>query len=523
MNNNRLGCLSPIAIVASTITLLVIAGFAFTSGNSLFTAGELNARAGENIGGVTSHAEIGSDCAKCHAAPWEAATLGDRCQVCHTGITAELNNPASAHGEMMKGQSVTCRTCHPEHRGPTAALTDMQSGNFPHGTTGYSLNSHQRRSDGQAFLCSDCHGDDVSRFDPPACTTCHQQIDQVFMTTHTQAYGTNCRSCHDGVETIGENFDHSQVTFKLEGKHAGPACDKCHLNAQTAADFKSAPSECEACHEKDDAHKGELGKGCGACHKPAAWKPSTFDHNLSAFKLEGEHAEAECGDCHVDNIFKGTPSNCFACHQKDDEHNGKFGQDCATCHNTSDWEEATFDHNRSIFKLDGAHVTVACEKCHTDAVFKGTPIACFACHQKDDQHKGKFGETCSACHSTDGWKPATFDHNLSAFKLTGGHANVACEKCHIDNVFENTSTECAVCHGNPAFHSGMFIGTACSSCHNTGSWIPARYDGRHPGIADDGGSGIRHGGEGCRSCHTVNLSTATCTQCHKNNKPDDGD
>jgi len=38
MNNNRLGCLSPSAIVASIITLLVIVGFGLFSGSGFFTA-----------------------------------------------------------------------------------------------------------------------------------------------------------------------------------------------------------------------------------------------------------------------------------------------------------------------------------------------------------------------------------------------------------------------------------------------------------------------------------------------------
>ena len=442
-------------MIASLLTLLVISGFAFVSGSGFFTAGSLNAKVGKNIGGVTSHAEIGNDCAKCHSAPWEADTLGDRCQVCHTDISAQLSNPTSMHAIMLKNQPVACRACHPEHRGPNAALTDMQSGNFPHDSTGYSLKSHQRRSDRQPFTCADCHVENISRFDPQICVTCHQQMDAVFMQKHTLAYGADCKGCHDGIETIGKNFDHARAAFKLEGKHVGLTCDKSHLNAHTAADFKSTPTDCGACHLKDDVHKGELGKDCGACHQPAAWKPAAFDHNLSAFKLTGKHAEVKCSDCHINNVFKGTPGNCFACHQKDDNHNGKFGQDC------------------------------------------------------------------SACHSTSGWKPATFDHNLSAFKLDGKHVTVACEKCHINQVFKGTPIECSGCHKDPAFHLGLFAGTACSKCHNTGGWSSAIFNLAHPEPRNggEGGNGIRHGGAACQDCHTVNLMTATCTTCHDSNKP----
>ena len=173
MNKHRLGCLSPIAMIASVITLLVIGGFAFTSGSGVFSPGALNARAGERIGGVTSHAAIGNDCNKCHTAPWDVATLTDRCQTCHQEIAARLREPNSLHSALLKGSPVTCRGCHSEHRGANAALTEMQPGSFPHEKTGYTLQSHQRHKSGLPFTCSDCHGEDVSRFDLPTCAACH--------------------------------------------------------------------------------------------------------------------------------------------------------------------------------------------------------------------------------------------------------------------------------------------------------------------------------------------------------------
>ncbi len=458
MNNNRLGCLSPSAIVASIITLLVIAGMAFTNGSGFFTPGRLNASAGENIGGVTSHAQIGTACAKCHPAPWESVTMDERCLVCHAEISAQLADLTSMHGVMIKNQNISCRACHIDHRGANAALTDMQSGSFPHDSTGYSLNSHKRRSDGQVFSCNDCHGEDITRFDPAICSTCHTQMDKGYMTAHTLAYGTACRDCHDGIESIGKAFDHNLAPFKLDGQHAGLNCTKCHLTVQTASDFKSAPSNCDACHLKDDTHQGEFGKDCAVCHQTTGWTPSTFDHNLTAFKLDGKHTAAECSDCHLNKVFKGTATACFSCHQQDDEHQGKYGPDCG------------------------------------------------------------------ACHKAAGWEPATFDHNLSAFKLDGAHANIVCEKCHINNVFKGTPVECSACHQDPAFHLGMFRGVTCSECHNSSAWSPAVYNASHPEITnEEGGRGVNHGGEGCRSCHTVNLSTATCTKCHENNKPGGGD
>jgi hypothetical protein len=454
MNHNRLGCLSPSAILAVLLTLIVSAGFAIFNGSSLFSPGSLNARLGQALGGVRSHAEIGSDCARCHPAPWEADTQAQRCMGCHADITKQLSDPASMHGVMLKNSPLACRACHSDHRGPEAALTNMTTGSFPHAATGYALTSHKRRVDGLAFTCTDCHGQDVTRFDPAVCGDCHLKLDSAFLTTHDQSYGTGCRGCHDGVETISKNFDHSRAAFKIEGRHRGLVCEKCHLNAHTAADFKARLAGCGDCHSQDDAHEGQFGLECGTCHSPAGWEPASFDHNRSAFPLEGKHAEAKCADCHINKVFKGTSTACYACHQKDDEHAGKFGQDCG------------------------------------------------------------------ACHKPAGWKPATFDHNLSAFKLTGAHVSVACEKCHVNNVFKGTSQVCSGCHADPAFHLGLFKAQECSTCHNTGAWSPAIFNLAHPEPATgEGGSGINHGGAACRDCHTTNLMAATCTKCHDNNSP----
>ena len=450
MNSNRPGCLLPSAILAGLLTLLVILGFNYFSGSSLFSAGILNAKAGASLGGVISHAEIKNDCARCHPAPWETDTQAVRCMICHTDISTQLKKPTSIHGAMMNGGSQSCRTCHPEHRGATASSTIMTGGNFPHDSTGYSLKSHQTRKDGLAFTCADCHSADTYKFQPATCTTCHQITEAAFMTAHIQAYGNACLGCHDGLGTISKNFDHSRVTFKLQGKHQALVCEKCHLNAQSTADFKTLSSACSGCHLKDDAHKGGFGKDCGVCHQTSGWKPSTFNHGLLQFKLEGKHAQVKCTDCHANNVFKGTPTNCYACHQKNDHHDGKFGQDC------------------------------------------------------------------SVCHSTQGWKPATFDHNASAFKLTGGHASVACEKCHVNNVFKGTSQVCSSCHADPAFHTGLFKGMACSNCHNTATWSQAKFNLPHPE------PGVNHGGASCQDCHTVNLLTATCTKCHGSNTPGGG-
>lgn len=181
---------------------------------------------------------------------------------------------------------------------------------------------------------------------------------------------------------------------------------------------------------------------------------------------------------------------------------------------------ADFDHDLSVFKLEGVHAETRCDQCHINNVYQGTPMDCYSCHKQDDEHGGRFGTDCSACHDSSGWDNATFDHDLSTFPLTGRHLGLSCEQCHTNNQFAGLAATCASCHGDPVFHAGMF-GLDCAMCHTTENWF-AIYQGPHPGIADEGGRGVNHGGASCRDCHMQTLHTATCTLCHNGNNPEGG-
>ncbi len=450
MNNNRLGCLSGTGIIAAIVTVIVIAGYIYAKGGLLYNPGPLNAKSGEMLGGVASHAEIGGNCKACHTAPWEKETMADRCTACHSIIAGQMKQVASMHGRMEHDNpDLTCRHCHPDHRGSDAALTVMDSALFPHEVVGYSLNGHQTTASNGPFICDDCHHGDISTFASDSCQTCHRQMDSVFTLAHSLSYGDACLDCHDGVDRFGKDFRHD-FAFRLDGKHIEVTCVNCHLDARTFADFQNAPEDCYSCHRKDEPHEGRYGLNCADCHSTDAWTPAKFDHNLSVFKLEGDHAEAACESCHQNRVFAGTPSDCYSCHQQDDEHGGKYGTDCAACHKPTSWEDATFDHN------------------------------------------------------------------LSNFPLTGRHIGLECERCHSSGEFAGLSTACVSCHSDPPYHAGLF-GTDCQQCHTTENWY-APYNGPHPGIADEGGSGVNHGGVSCRDCHTQTLhsySEQVCTACHK--------
>ena len=504
----RLGCLTLPAIISVILGFLILAGITVIRGGVLFTPGGLNAQTGDQlIGGVISHAALSTKCGTCHPAPWQSDTMSDLCLACHTDVGQD---PQNFH-HVLFTENGNCRDCHTDHRGATASLTYMDSRYFPHEQIGFSLNVHQKTANGSAFACIDCHGEKTSGFDQATCATCHSQIDITYMEKHTAAFSENCLACHDGVDNISQ-YDHAKVTFRLTGKHVIVDCAGCHQGAKNYIDFQFAPSDCFACHEKNDPHLRRMGKDCVSCHTPKDWHISSFDHSELAFPLVGKHTSISCQDCHLDERLKETPQDCFSCHGKQEPHQGQLGLDCAACHTPADWTQVFFDHSKAHFQLLGRHFAVACQECHKNNLFRDTPQDCFACHSDQDPHQGQLSQVCVVCHTPMDWKSVTFDHSQGRFPLVGKHAIVECRACHNDLLFKNTPVNCNNCHAKDDSHEGQ-LGTDCGTCHTPNGWAPSTFDHNKASFQLTG----KHLGVNCATCHTGGQYLGipkNCFGCH---------
>jgi hypothetical protein len=82
---------------------------------------------------------------------------------------------------------------------------------------------------------------------------------------------------------------------------------------------------------------------------------------------------------------------CAACHK--DPHGGQFARegrtDCARCHGGSAWQLRRFDHSKTRFPLDGAHIRAACSACHRQESKKGQRIV----------HYSPLDTACRSCHA----------------------------------------------------------------------------------------------------------------------------
>jgi len=440
--------------------------------------------------------------------------------------------------------------------------------------------SHAHRSVKGLSNCTSCHelstGKRTFR-----CLSCHKEIasriafGKGLHASYDLKEGSSdkCADCHP--EHNGEDspltkwdidaFDHSKTGYKLEGKHIGLRCGRCHSAERIdrrelatiqvndlSKTFLGISPNCSNCHQ--DPHKGRIGTNCLQCHNFLDWKTINilrFDHSLSRYPLTGLHAKVRCELCHNTAPDKkaryvGLPfSDCSDCHA--DPHRPRFAQTCHSCHDTAGWNKTsptemnlTFDHSRTKFPLLGKHREVACVQCHAKADFQ-KPLKfqnCSDCHHPDP-HSGQFskrpgGSECSNCHSVDTFKPSTFglkEHRTTAYPLEGKHATVPCASCHLPRgkatIFAIKFRYCTDCHADQ--HASQFVGVPylnhCDSCHTVLKFVPSTFSLRQHSEATFHLTGA-HLAIACNDCHkqSHNLgpkptaqyrwSGLSCVSCH---------
>ena len=183
-------------------------------------------------------------------------------------------------------------------------------------------------------------------------------------------------------------------------------------------------------------------------------------------------------------------------------------------------------HNSTAFRLEGRHQAVACESCHIDGVYQGTPSQCFDCHwqrRQDDKYRLQLGTQCEQCHRPSAWTAARWDHGgQTGMPLNVAHRTLACESCHRATNFTATiGAGCFTCHqedyqaARSPNHLAAGFPTACDACHRASdaTFQQARFD--HAAAFPLVGV---HATQACASCHRGNVFTGTprdCIGCHR--------
>ena len=383
--------------------------------------------------------------------------------------------------------------------------------------------------------CASCH----VRFDRAAqdgrCAECHKEVGQDIKSRagfHGRQKPQACRSCHTDhkgrdvqiAPLDKKSFDHKQTDWVLQGAHAPLDCAKCHTGGKRWAE---APQECNACHRKDDVHKGSLGAKCADCHTENRWTEAKFDHDTTKFVLKGKHVDVKCRDCHrAGQPYADAPETCVGCHRADDRdkgHKGRYGDKCESCHDAKSWRGISFNHDTETrYLLRGKHRAVKCDNCHTgtqpNALYRDKlGNDCLACHKKDDKHKGSLGAECQACHQESNWKETgRFDHDRSRFPLLGKHVDADCKACHKTTNYRDAPSTCIGCHRADDKHERN-LGEGCGACHGEKTWKIPRFDHEVTRFALRGGHAVQ--AVTCKSCHAdlkhYRDTPRDCIGCHK--------
>jgi hypothetical protein len=532
--------------------------------------------------GVVSnaHKKYEHDCSSCHVR-FDRAAQDRLCMDCHKDVGQDVRAKTGYHGK--KDQQL-CRACHSEHRGRDQRLTEFDRKTFDHRATDYPLvDKHVNVDCAKCHLpnkrwreapadCNSCHSkDDVHKgglgrkceechkvvgwkevdFDhgkktrfslldkhaaakcdschvnghykdtARTCIGCHRKEDDG--KGHKGHYGEKCETCHNAKDWKHSTFHHdSDTRYVLKDKHRTVKCLACHTGPIYRTKTGTA---CVDCHLKDDKHEGSLGKKCESCHVEKGWKdPPHFDHAKTSFPLLGAHSKVLCKDCHRDQRYKDTPTQCIDCHRKDDKHQGNLGTACADCHGEVAWKPILkkFDHARTRFPLRGAHgvSTLKCDACHDSLTrYRGIAMDCLACHKKDDKHQGTLASDCSTCHTEANWRVERFDHRRAKFALTGRHQLVGCKSCHTSVRFRDAPSDCFSCHRKDDTHKAT-LGVRCESCHNDRGWSIWSFD--HDRATRYPLEG-RHKRVTCTDCHKIPAPAGkaiapvatTCDACHR--------
>ena len=388
-------------------------------------------------------------CTSCHHDPHQGE-VGDNCIVCHNNSVwkpaVNFSHDAANFPLTGKHSDVACLECHPIKSVNEGEVRISQFRGIPFSS------------------CEDCHKD-----------------------PHQSRLGKDCARCHtadDWRRVLPATFDHSATRYPLEGLHQNVECQKCHYRGISfPADQFDECIDCHADpHEEQFSSRSSRGD-CAECHTVGSFAVTNFeftDHIQTRFPLTGAHLATPCRECHqlsdeakpASGIFKMQSFACIDCHK--DIHFGQFKdgeslRECTSCHITSGWRPDLFNHQKTVFPLEGAHQIIECVKCHVSVnqdtneyrvLYVLDKTACADCH--DDVHAGQFVRSegtnpCEKCHTADTWPALIFDHDRDTkFPLDGAHAEVECQECHAKKQISGTekiyvqyadvAANCEVCH-----------------------------------------------------------------------------
>jgi nitrate/TMAO reductase-like tetraheme cytochrome c subunit len=345
------------------------------------------------------HAKL--QCDQCHTnGNFNLTTTA--CVSCHLKDYTNTNNPS----HVSAGFPQQCQVCH-----STSAWTPAT---FNHNSTTFPLTGAHT-----SVSCANCHKNNNYTTLPTNCYGCHSaDYTGTNNPNHvTVGFPQQCEICHSTTNWTSASFNHASTGWPLTGAHTNLQCSQCH----GTSNYNLTNTACVACHLTDfqktnnpNHIAGNFPQQCDVCHNTSAWTPATFNHNNTSFPLTGAHTSVPCASCHVNNNYTTVPTDCYSCHKAD--YTGTtnpnhvatgFPTTCATCHSTTSWAGAVFNH--TWFNVNHGNANGVCATCHTNSSDYSI-FQCTNCHTKsntDSQHRNVGGYVynsvnCYQCHKNGG-------------------------------------------------------------------------------------------------------------------------
>ncbi len=200
---------------------------------------------------------------------------------------------------------------------------------------------------GHATLASDCFACHAPLRGASAerCLVCHTLPDIGLRTTKGVVLHAAVGAGTTRLKTSFHQNLIEQDCVACHSDHAGPK-----LTRRSSKKFSHAllrvetRDHCSSCHAapNNSLHR-ELSVGCTQCHRTAAWKPATFEHE-KFFLLDRDH-NATCVTCHkVSTDYR--QYTCYGCHEhtpanvrREHEEEGIQNIDnCVRCHRSAGGE-----------------------------------------------------------------------------------------------------------------------------------------------------------------------------------------
>jgi hypothetical protein len=252
------------------------------------------------------------------------------CKACHKGKFTDplkFDKCLSCHSDYHKSQFVKngitpdCSQCHNLVDGFklfSYAIEQHNEGPFP------------LKEAHLAIPCYECHRKQETwsfRKIGMSCKDCHPDIHQNFIPAKYYP-DKNCTNCHTEDRWSEVRFDHTKTEFSITGAHIKESCRSCHFKTYSTGTFQQTFSglskNCSDCHADKHHNQFEMNgvTDCSKCHATENWKAPKFDHNKTAFRLDGKHINVPCAKCHKPQqegsafyvVYKLKEYKCESCH-----------------------------------------------------------------------------------------------------------------------------------------------------------------------------------------------------------------